>query len=95
MQIITTFEGDQKKFHWYWLPLMYKHSDCVFNISGKFTYPNDVKNLKVNSTEEGVGPTQRCPINMVPSYKAMAALEAKPQSWVGTHEDLGERFYEV
>ena len=49
MRIITEFNGEQKKFHWYWLPLMYKHQECEFYVHAPrgFVYPKDVKNLKV------------------------------------------------
>lgn len=95
MVIITTFEGDQKKFHHYWLPLMYKHQECEFHVSGKFVYPKDLKNLKVNSTEQTKGPTLKCPINKIPTYKAMITLQSKSTDWIGTDEDLQEKFYEV
>ena len=96
MVIITTFEGNQKKFHTYWLPLMYKHQECQFYVSGKFTYPSDLKNLHVNKTRElKSGPILRCSINNVPTYKAMIELQKKSKNWVGTEKELNEKFYEV
>ena len=95
MKIVTEFDGEQKKFHWYWLPLMYKHQDCQFFVKGDFIYPKDVPNLKVNQEPSGKGPTLRCPMNRVPTYRAMAEFVKKKPDWDGTHEDLGERFYEV
>lgn len=96
MKIVTRFDGQQKKFHWYWLPLMYKHPECKFYISGDFIFPRGIDNLLQNATpEEGDGPILQCPINLVPTYKAMVELSKKKKDWNGTHEDLGERFYEV
>ena len=34
-------------------------------------------------------------INKIPTYRAMIELQKKDKSWIGTDEDLGERFYEV
>ena len=95
MVIITTFEGNQKAFHHYWLPLIYKHQECEFRISGKFVYPKDLKNLKVNSVDENGGPILKCPINKVPMYRGMIELQKKNKNWIGTPEDLGDWFYDV
>ncbi len=97
MKIVTEFNGEQKKFHWYWLPLMYKHQECEFYVHAPrgFVYPKDVKNLKVNEVPRSKGPTLRCPMNRVPTYIAMVEFTKKKPDWDGTHEDLGERFYEV
>lgn len=96
MKIVTEFNGNQKHFHWYWLPLIYKHQECKFYVKGDFTYPKDVGNLLVNATpEQGNGPILRCPMNLVPTYRAMEQFTRKDKNWTGTHEDLGERFYEV
>jgi len=93
--IITTFEGNQKAFHHYWLPLIYKHQECEFRISGKFVYPKDLKNLKVNSVDENGGPILKCPIDKVPMYRGMIELQKKNKNWIGTPEDLGDWFYDV
>ena len=45
MVITLKFEGQQQLFHYYWLPLMYKHNECKFIVEDKTTkmiYPNDV-----------------------------------------------------
>ena len=50
MVITLKFEGQQQLFHYYWLPLMYKHNECKFIVEDKTTkmiYPNDVDNLEV------------------------------------------------
>lgn len=97
MKIVTTFEGNQKHFHWYWLPLMYKHQEVTFYVQAphKFIYPKDVKNLKINEVPKGDGPTLNCPMNLLPTYRAMEQFAKKKKDWTGTPEDLGERFYEV
>ena len=48
MNIVTKFDISQKKFHHYWLPLMYKHQECTFYITAShgFIYPKDLNNLK-------------------------------------------------
>lgn len=74
---------------------MYKHQECQFYVSGKFVFPKDLNNLKVNSTDQPKGPVLKCPINKIPTYRAMIELQKKDKSWIGTDEDLGERFYEV
>lgn len=95
MVIITTFEGDQKSFHHYWLPLMYKHQECEFHVSGKFVFPKDLKNLKVNAVETGSGPVLKCPIHKLPTYRAMIELQKKNKDWIGTDEDIGDWFYSI
>lgn len=98
MNIVTRFDISQKKFHWYWLPLIYKHQDCEFYITAArgFIYPKDLKNLKVNQTKHRKGhATLDCPMNLVPTYRAMEQLNKKNSDWYGTHEDLGEKFYEI
>ena len=97
MVIETHFDGNQKKFHHYWLPLIYKHQECEFHVTASrgFTYPKDIANLKVNHIGNKKGPVLKCPMNKVPTYKAMIVLQQKKQGWSGTDEDLGERFYEV
>ena len=95
MVIVSSFDGNQKKFHSYRLPLMYKHQECEFHISGKFVHPSDLKNLHVNRIEHGKGPILKCPMNMVPTYRAMIELQRKNPKWIGTPEELGEVFYEV
>ena len=94
MVISTKFDGNQKKFHWYWLPLMYKHPECTFFVSGEFIFPKDISNLIVNEKAKG-GPLLECPMNKVPSYSAMIELQKKRNNWKGTSEDLKSRFYEV
>ena len=95
MVIVSSFDGNQKKFHSYWLPLMYKHQECEFHVSGKFVFPSDLKNLHVNKVEHGKGPVLKCPMDKVPTYKAMIELQNKSPKWIGTPEELGEKFYEV
>lgn len=97
MRIVTEFDGKQQRFHYYWLPLIYKHNECQFYIQAPrgFVYPKDIKNLKVNEVPSGKGPTLRCPMNLVPTYIAMERFGKKKSDWDGTPEDLGERFYEV
>lgn len=97
MKIVTEFNGEQKKFHWYWLPLIYKHQEVTFYVQAPrgFIYPKDIKNLKVNEVTGDQGPILNCPMNRVPTYRAMEQFAKKDGKWKGTHEDLGERFYEV
>ena len=95
MVIISTFEVNQRAFHHYWLPLIYKHQECEFRISGKFTYPKDLKNLKVNTVDTGGGPILKCPIDKVPMYRGMIELQKKDKNWIGVPEDLGSWFYGV
>ena len=50
MVITLKFEGQQQLFHYYWLPLMYKHNECKFVVedkTSKLVYPKDVNNLEV------------------------------------------------
>ena len=97
MVIITTFNGIQKMFHTYWLPLMYKHQECDFYVTGKFVYPRDLPNLKINKTdvENLKGPILKCPMEKIPTYIAMIKLQSMKPNWIGTPEELGERFYEL
>ena len=94
MVIKTTFDGNQKKFHWYWLPLIYKHGECTFFVDGDFVFPKDISNLKVNAEPKG-GPFLECPMNLVPTYSAMIELQSKPKNWRGTNLDLKSKFYKV
>lgn len=95
MNIVTEFNGNQKKFHWYWLPLIYKHQECTFYIKGEFVFPRDVSNIKVNAEPPKGGPTLTIPMDQVPTYRAMLELASLPEDWKGNHIDLGQRFYEV
>jgi len=95
MNIYVKFNGEQKKFHWYWLPLIYKHQECTFYFEGDFTYPKDIKNLRVNAEIDTKGPTLYCPMDRVPTYYAMVVLTGKKSSWTGTTNDLNAPFYEV
>tara|TARA_B100002019_G_scaffold59522_2_gene51026 strand:- start:2529 stop:2822 length:294 start_codon:yes stop_codon:yes gene_type:complete len=97
MVIITEYKGNQKKFHWYWLPLICKHQEVKFFVkaSSDFIYPKDIKNLNVNQPVSGKGPTLICPIDKIPTYRAMEQLTKKDKNWKGTPEDLGERFYDA
>ncbi len=72
---------------------MYKHQECEFHVSGKFIYPKDLKNLKVNETKVKEGPILKCNINHLPTYRAMIELQKKPKSWIGNTADLGDWFY--
>lgn len=95
MVIVTTFEGNQQEFHHYWCPLMYKHQECEFHVTGKFVYPKDLTNLKVNQTTHKAGPVLRLPINMLPTYRAMIELQKKPKDWVGNVDDIGKDWFYV
>jgi len=102
MVIITTYVGDQKEFNRFWCPLMYKHQECKFFISGgpKFVYPKDLNNLHVNSTLHIVGqkegPILKCPIEKIPTYRGMIELQKKEKSWIGGVAELGDKwFYDV
>lgn len=98
MVIITTFLGDQKPFHHYWLPLMYKHQECQFHVSGKPVAPKDLKNLHLNQTLEyknQPGPILKLPINIIPTYRAMIELQKKPANWIGNWEDIGKEWFYV
>ena len=47
MVITLKFNGEQQLFHYYWLPLMYKHNECKFIVEDKTTkmiYPKDIDN---------------------------------------------------
>ena len=95
MIIHTKFNGEQKKFHWYWLPLIYKHQECQFYIDGDFIYPKDIKNLHVNEEVPGNGPILNVTMDKVPTYIAMIKLQEQKKSWRGTSDDLNVKFYEV
>lgn len=94
MVIVTEFKGDQKSFHHFWCPLMYKHQECSFYIKGEFIFPKDLKNLHINKEPKG-GPILNCPIDYIPTYKAMIELQAKPKGWNGDHVKLGAPFYDT
>lgn len=94
MVIVTEFKGDQKSFHHYWCPLMYKHQECQFYIKGEFVFPKDIKNLHVNEEPKG-GPILHCPIEKIPQYRGMIELQKKEKNWSGTPEDIGDWFYSV
>lgn len=94
MVIVTEFKGDQKSFHHYWCPLMYKHQECQFYVKGEFIYPKDLKNLHVNQEPKG-GPILNCPIDKIPQYRGMIELQKKEKNWSGSHEDIGDWFYSV
>ena len=97
MVITLTFEGQQQLFHYYWLPLMYKHNECKFIVEDKTTkmiYPNDVGNLEVVTNINNIKlrqPILHCEINKVPTYKTMIEFQKKKS---GEYENLGE-YYEV
>ena len=97
MVITLKFEGQQQLFHYYWLPLMYKHNECKFIVEDKTTtmiYPNDVNNLEVVTNINNIKlrqPVFHCEINKVPTYKTMIEFQKKK---VGEYENLGE-YYEV
>lgn len=97
MVITLTFEGQQQLFHYYWLPLMYKHNECKFIVedkTSKLIYPNDVGNLEVVTNINNVKlrqPILHCKINKVPTYRTMIEFQKKKS---GEYEDLGE-YYEV
>lgn len=94
MVIVTEFKGDQKSFHHYWCPLMYKHQECSFYIKGEFIYPRDLKNLHVNKEPKG-GPILNCPIDKIPQYRGMIELQKKDKNWKGTEKDIGDWFYDL
>tara|TARA_B100000927_G_scaffold274573_1_gene253897 strand:- start:329 stop:640 length:312 start_codon:yes stop_codon:yes gene_type:complete len=97
MVITLKFDGQQQLFHYYWLPLMYKHNECKFIVEDKTTkmiYPKDVPNLEVISNINNVKITQpilHCQMNKVPTYKSMIEFQKKK---AGEYESLGE-YYEV
>lgn len=97
MKIITDYQGEQKKFHWYWLPLIYKHQEVKFFVKApaNFIYPKDLKNLIINQNPVGKGPTLTCAWNEIPTYRAMEQFSKKDANWNGTATDLGEKFYDV
>ena len=50
MNIVIKYNGRQKLFHHYWLPLIYKHNECTFYVedkNGSMIYPSGIRNLKV------------------------------------------------
>lgn len=97
MNIVTVFNGKQKNFHMYWLPLIYKHQEVMFYIQAPrgFIYPKDIKNLKVNEIPNTKGPTLKCEMSELPTYRAMEVLTKQKNNWTGTPKDLDARFYEV
>lgn len=99
MVIVTEFKGDQKSFHYYWCPLMYKHQECQFYIKSEFQkkpliFPKDLKNLHVNKEPKG-GPMLDCPIDKIPQYRGMIELQKKEKNWKGTEKDIGDWFYDL
>ncbi len=97
MVIITDYTGPQNKFHWYWLPLMYKHQEVRFFVKApdSFVYPKNLANLNVNQKPTGKGPVLTCDWNQIPTYRAMEQFSKKKRDWQGTAKDLGEKFYAV
>ena len=97
MVITLTFEGQQQLFHYYWLPLIYKHNECKFIVedkTNKMIYPKDVDNLEVVTNINNVKlrtPVLHCKINRVPTYKTMVDFQAK---CAGEYDDFG-KYYEV
>ena len=77
MNIVIKYDGRQKLFHHYWLPLIYKHGECKFYVEDKSSsiiYPSGINNLRVVidiSKEKISGKTLYCDINKVPTYKTM------------------------
>tara|TARA_B100002019_G_C21268311_1_gene600677 strand:- start:1559 stop:1864 length:306 start_codon:yes stop_codon:yes gene_type:complete len=101
MVIVTEFEGDQKKFHFFWLPLIYKHNECNFVVkdkTGKMIFPGGITNLKVVDPDYKLRQGNvilKCPINKIPTYKAMVDLQNIKSAKTITPEELGSMFYEV
>lgn len=103
MVIITQFSGksDQKKFHHFWLPLIYKHNECTFIVeqttAEQLVYPTGIKNLKVvkSHTDQAYkGPVLFCPLDKIPTYKNMVDLQASKANKVyNDYSELGI-FYE-
>ena len=97
MVITLEFDGQQQLFHYYWLPLIYKHNECKFIVEDKTTkmiYPKDIDNLEVVTNINNVKlrmPVLHCQINKVPTYKTMVELQKKR---AGEYRDLG-KYYEV
>ena len=97
MVITLKFEGQQQLFHYYWLPLMYKHNECKFVVedkTSKLVYPKDVNNLNVIANINNVKlrqPILHCNMNKVPTYRTMIEFQKKKS---GEYENLGEN-YEV
>ena len=83
MNIVVKYNGKQKLFHHYWLPLIYKHNECRFYVEDKndsLIYPSGIPNLKVVidiSKEKLKGKTLYCNIYKVPTYKTMANFDNK------------------
>ena len=83
MNIVIKYNGKQKLFHHYWLPLIYKHNECRFYVEDKndsLIYPSGIPNLKVVidiSKEKLKGKTLYCNIYKVPTYKTMANFDNK------------------
>ena len=73
MNIVVKYNGKQKLFHHYWLPLIYKHNECTFYIedkNGSMIYPSGIRNLKVIidiNKENLKGKTLHCDIDNVPT----------------------------
>ena len=97
MVITLKFEGQQQLFHYYWLPLMYKHNECKFVVedkTSKLVYPKDVNNLNVIANINNVKlrqPILHCNMNKVPTYRTMIEFQKKKS---GEYENLGE-YYKV
>ena len=81
MNIVVKYNGKQKLFHHYWLPLIYKHNECTFYIedkNGSMIYPSGIRNLKVIidiNKENLKGKTLHCDIDKVPTYKTMTNFD--------------------
>ena len=97
MVITLKFEGQQQLFHYYWLPLMYKHNECKFVVedkTNKIIYPRDIDNLQVVANINNFKlrqPILHCKMNKVPTYKTMIEFQKKQ---AGEYVDYGQ-YYEV
>ena len=77
MNIVIKYNGRQKLFHHYWLPLIYKHPECTFYVedkNGSIICPSGIPNIKMVidiSKQKLKGKTLYCDIDKVPTYKTM------------------------
>lgn len=77
MNIVIKYNGRQKLFHHYWLPLIYKHPECTFYVedkNGSIICPSGIRNIKMVidiSKQKLKGKTLYCDIDKVPTYKTM------------------------
>ena len=101
MVILIEFEGEQRKFHHFWLPLIYKHQECNFVVKDKtdnMIFPAGITNLKVVNPDYKLrtgNVVLKCPFNKIPTYKAMVDLQNIKTAKTITPEELGSMFYEV